>query len=181
MDALTQLAPSTPEIEMLREDPDFTEDWDIGPPSDPPDLREKSRGKVVELLVEWFFENFEDPVENTPWDGETGGYIYIWGGPYDAREQLWEAFGDAATEQAFEEAITEIEDRGCHWAPSDRRMQPEEPWNDVVRAKRRLLGALQNWDETRGVEFKEAKVAFYISDVALLLREHHRLQQCTNK
>jgi hypothetical protein len=179
--ATPQPAPTTPEIEVLREDSDFAETWDMGPPSAPPDLREKSREEVVALMVEWFFDNFEDPVENTPWDGETGGYVYIWGGPYDASIELEGAFGDAATEQALEEAIAEIEGKGWEWAPSDRRMQPEEPWSDVVSAKRRLMGTLQNWEETRGVGFKEAKASFYISDVALLLREHHRLQQCVNK
>jgi hypothetical protein len=183
MDALTtpQLAPRTLEIETLWQDSDLTETWDIGPPSAPPDLREKSRSKVVELMVEWFLENFEDPAENTPWDGETGGYIYIWGGPYDAREELEEAFGDAATEQALEKATNEIEDKGYDWAPSDQRIEPEKPWSEVIHAKRRLMGVLQNWNETRDGEFKEAKASFYISDVALLLREHYRLQQCDNK
>jgi hypothetical protein len=180
MDALTtpQLAPTTPEIETLRADSDFTETWDMGPPSAPPDLREKSRDEVVELLVEWFFDNFEDPVDNMPWDGEIGGYVYIWGGPYDAREELEEAFGDTATEQALEEAAAKIENKGWEWAPSERRMQPEEPEDEVIRAKRRLMGALQNWEETCGVGFNEARATFRISDVALLLREHHRLQQC---
>ena len=32
--------------------------------------------------------NFEDPANETPYESSEGGYIYIWGGPYDALEQL---------------------------------------------------------------------------------------------
>jgi hypothetical protein len=92
------------------------EGWDMGPPSTPPD--------IVELMVQWFFRNFEDPVQNTPWD--EGEYVFIWGGPFYAHDELEDAFGAAVTPQAIEEAVAKIEeDGGPQWAPSHSRMWPE--------------------------------------------------------
>jgi hypothetical protein len=90
--------------------------WDMGPPSNPPD--------IVELMVQWFFRNFEDPAQNTPWD--EGEYVFIWGGPFYARDELEYAFGTTVTPQAFEEAAAKIEEEGGpQWAPNIRRMRPE--------------------------------------------------------
>jgi hypothetical protein len=132
-----------PEIRALLEDSDLRQDWNMGPPSDPPNLRRKSRNRAVDLMVRWFLANFEDPVENTSRD--SGEWVYIWGGPYNARQELAAAFGDEATEQALEEAAARIEEEGWEWAPSDSRMRPEEPYNDVARAKRRLFAVIENW------------------------------------
>jgi hypothetical protein len=80
--------------------------WDMGPPSDPPD--------IVELIVQWFFQNFEDPAKSTPWD--EGEYVFIWGGPFNAHDELEYAFGSAVTEQALKEAADKIEAEGWEWA-----------------------------------------------------------------
>ena len=54
-------------------------------PSDFQDLEVEDQR---EKMQEWFYENYEDPVERTPYESAEGGYIYIWGGPYDAHEEL---------------------------------------------------------------------------------------------
>jgi hypothetical protein len=102
-----------------------TVSWDMGPPSSPPDISKMKCAIAVDAMVEWFFSNFEDPAERTPWD--EGKYVYIWGGPYDAREELYAAFGAAASERAIDAAVDRIEEDGFEWAPSGSRMQPEEP------------------------------------------------------
>ena len=90
--------------------------WDMGPLAAPPD--------IVDLMVQWFFRNFEDPVEYTPWD--EGEYVFIWGGPFYAREELEDVFGAVVTPQALERAVNKIEeDGGTEWAPSNNRMRPE--------------------------------------------------------
>jgi hypothetical protein len=95
------------------------EAWDMGPPSDPPDLHEV----CVEAMVDWFFKNFEDPAESTPRD--EGDWVYIWGGPYYARRELESAF-PYADERAIEDAVSSIEAEGCEWAPASLRMRLEE-------------------------------------------------------
>ena len=170
--------PKTPEIEALFTDPDLTPDIDTDPQSKPPDLRGKSHEEAIELMKEWFFENFEDPAHSTPWD--EGEYVYIWGGPYDAEEELRDAFDGAATEEAIEEAISGIESDGYEWAPHGNRVGPQEPKDEVIRAKQRLFGALRRWDEDRaadllngkpGADFTTSKLPVRVSDVATLLRE----------
>ncbi len=47
-----------------------------------------SQEEKIEKMREWFFDNFEDPVERTPYESREGGYIYIWGGPYEAHDEL---------------------------------------------------------------------------------------------
>ena len=83
---------------------------------------------AVEAMVQWFWVNFEDPAHETPWD--EGEYVFIWGGPYDAREELVDAFGSVASEHAIDEAVSKIEQEGWQWAPSASRIQPESPENE---------------------------------------------------
>jgi hypothetical protein len=107
--------------------------YEMGPPSPRPDIGKMDHEAAVEAMVKWFWENFEDPVENTPWDSEEGGYQYIWGGPCDAREELEDAFMEEparvfmneAIERAIAEAVNEVEQEGYEWVPSQSRMRPE--------------------------------------------------------
>lgn len=96
----------------------------VVPPSDAPSLEGLNSDERVEVMAEWFFENFDDPAQETPYEGE---YIYIWGGPYDAREQLGDAFASEATEDELEAAIDEVQSDGIYdWAPHGHRIQPED-------------------------------------------------------
>lgn len=60
------------------------------------DFKELTQEEKIEKMREWFFENYEDPVERTPYESKEGGYIFIWGGPYHAHEELcvFEGFVD---------------------------------------------------------------------------------------
>ena len=166
-----------PEILALWEDPDFAANWDMGSVSRPPDICGKNDSHAVELMVQWFFTNFEDPAEGTP--HHEGEFVFIWGDPFDAREELEAAFGNTATEQALEDAVTRIEEDCYEWAPSSNRMCQEEETDPVIRAKQRLMHAMEDWDtaHSNNTGFNEAEAVFRVSDVALLLREHHRLRR----
>ena len=60
---------------------------------------------------------YEDPAQNTPYDK---GYIYIWSGPYEARDEIGDEFGDLVSEDVVEAAVSEVERDGTfHWAPTD--------------------------------------------------------------
>jgi hypothetical protein len=160
--------------EELNADPDLVESWEMGPPSDPPDVRNLNVEDSADKMVEWFEENFEDPAHDTPWDG---GYVYIWGGPYHAHEVLEETFAAEVDEQAIKAAIKTVELRGFEWAPAQSRMQPEISYDPVIDAKQRLLAALRKWrvlDRHRG--WFKLKAKFSVRDVALLLLAHSRLR-----
>lgn len=87
----------------------------------PSQLKRLGRAKQLEYVLYWFWRNFEDPVHQTPHDSADGGYQYIWGGPYDAQEQLWDEFGDIVSEERLEEAVAEVERDGTvDWAPGPK-------------------------------------------------------------
>ena len=85
-----------------------------------------------EVLKAWFHRNFEDPAESTPHNSAEGGYQYIWGGPYDADEELrseFEQFG--VPEEVIGEVVEEVTKDGLYdWAPAHDRLA--EKWSDRI-------------------------------------------------
>jgi hypothetical protein len=81
-------------------------------------LKRLSKAKKREYMLYWFHRNFEDPVEETPYESAEGGYLYIWGGPYDARDELGDEFAGIVPDELIEEVVKEIEKNGTvDWAP----------------------------------------------------------------
>lgn len=105
-----------------------------GPTSGAPSLEGLADEEKISAIIEWFFLNFEDPAHNTPHDSAEGGYQYIWGGPYDAADELHGAFGDQASEDLIEVAATRVRDQDgiWDWAPSDGRILDEEDYDPVA-------------------------------------------------
>jgi hypothetical protein len=174
-----------PEIKPLLGDPDLTGDADRADThqvTNPPSLKGKSDEEAVETMVDWFQVNFEDSAESTPWDD--GEYVYVWGGPHDAREELENAFGEEASEEALEAAVARVESDGWEWAPSSNRIGPVAPTDSVVCAKRRLFDRLTHADPpiavregTPGEDFAAAEITIPARDAAVLLGELWRLKQ----
>ena len=165
---------NAPAWEDFLTDPDLMPSYDMGPPSEPPDLTGKRAAECAELMIEWFRDNFEDPSESTPRDD--GDWVYIWGGPYDAREELKDAFADQLGRFGSDTADTLIAAAshkldGWEWAPSESRMQPETPTNKIVAAKQSLMSTFTAADDA------DVKGTFKLNDVALILHELYRLQQ----
>lgn len=100
------------------------DDYEIG--ITPSRLKRLGKAKQREYLLAWFHSHFEDPAQETPYNSEEGGYLYIWGGPYDAREELDTEFGSFISEQVIEEAVQEIESDGLtEWAPGTNHADHE--------------------------------------------------------
>src|SRR5262245_34602401 len=90
-------------------------------------FRRMRKAEKRELMVRWFHENFENPAESLPYESAEGGYQWIWGGPYDAREQLFDKFGDFVPESLIEEVAEEVEREGVtDWSPTLRRDDDDE-------------------------------------------------------
>jgi REase_AHJR-like len=66
---------------------------------------------IVQILVDWFLLNYEDPAEGVPYEGE---YIYIFGGPYDATEELFNQFPNVS-ENVIQQAVNIIHHNGIDW------------------------------------------------------------------
>ena len=121
------------------ERPAILNTWDeiqLDPLTIPPDdFSGLSLDEAVEQITEWFFTNFEDPAHSTPYESAEGGYLYIWGGPYEARDIIENVFADTASEELIEAAVTAVEQEGHEWAPNSQRIQPpdDEPPDTVDR------------------------------------------------
>ena len=132
------------------------------------------RQEIIDEMVSWFFANYEDPVHEMPYIGKEGGYQYIRGGPYDAREVISDQFPDLP-ESWHEAAVAKIEEDGTvDWAPVDRGPDADEaPPAD-----------LEEWDDAEfpeqepGLQFKfgaDGRIELHHSDPPQP-DEHHELE-----
>lgn len=62
------------------------------------------------------FHAFQDPVEETRYDSGEGGYIWIWGGPYDAHEELMNEFSETVPEDVIKELADELSEISPEWS-----------------------------------------------------------------
>ncbi len=72
---------------------------------------------IIDGMVKWFKQNFEDPAESVTYVSREGGYQWQNGGPCDAREELENKFPEDP-EECIESAVREIEFDGTkEWSP----------------------------------------------------------------
>jgi len=93
------------------------------------ELAKLDPGDQIAIMRRWFYQNFEDPAERTPYESREGGYIYIWGGPYDAREELEQEFSGVVGDEVIEELVDELEQHCLEWTSADK---PEDDDQEVV-------------------------------------------------
>ena len=80
------------------------------------DLQSTDKESQIEVMKNWFFANFEDPVHHCPYISKEGGYQFIYGGPYDAEEQLFEMFSEYVSEEFIQELAKELEVDCYEWS-----------------------------------------------------------------
>tara|TARA_R110002072_G_scaffold71798_2_gene172209 strand:+ start:7776 stop:8900 length:1125 start_codon:yes stop_codon:yes gene_type:complete len=109
---------------------DHDDDRDLEDLFDPSEVASKeewadlTESEQIERMVFWFNRMFEDPQNQTPYAADKDSpynYEYIWGGPYDASEELSDQFSGIASEEAIEKAVEIVQDQDgiYEWAPSD--------------------------------------------------------------
>ncbi len=82
-------------------------------------FRHMRKAEKREAMIDWFHANFEDPAENTSYSTGEGGYLWNYGGPHDASEELYEKFDGIASQALIEEVILEVQRDGIlEWAPA---------------------------------------------------------------
>ncbi|MEM7729331.1 MAG: hypothetical protein AAF311_08650 [Pseudomonadota bacterium] len=103
-------------------------DFDLEHEPDEDDF-DSYRERAVEHMTEWFFSRFQDPVNRLPHNSREGGYLYIHGGPYDARDQISSEFADQYPEELIEEAIDAVEADGVvQWDSTDNSGYDDAPY-----------------------------------------------------
>jgi len=84
------------------------------------ELVNADRETQLGVMRTWFFQNYEDPAERTPYESSEGGYIWIWGGPYEAREELDSEFDGVVPNDVIEELASELDSICSEWAPTEK-------------------------------------------------------------
>jgi hypothetical protein len=95
------------------------------------DAEPYTKASITAFMTSWFLCNYENPVESCPHD--EGEFVFIWGGPYLAEEELQEQFGHLFDEQLIAEVAAQIDDEhdGYEWSgvpieEEDDRPDPEQ-------------------------------------------------------
>ncbi len=85
-------------------------------------FRRMPKDRKRDVMIEWFNANYEDPAQRTPYETAEGGYQWIWGGPYDAEEEIRGIFEGLVSEVLISEVVEEVQAEGLfEWAPTPRR------------------------------------------------------------
>ena len=84
------------------------------------DLPRLSDEEQRDVMATWFRERYEDPAEGTPYESAEGGYIWIWGGPYDAAEVLGDEFSDKVNQETIDSLAEDLASKCLDWAPIPR-------------------------------------------------------------
>ncbi|HHR6215156.1 TPA: hypothetical protein ACS705_001262 [Providencia alcalifaciens] len=122
-----------------------------------------SKTNQLEVMRNWFFENFEDPVHSCPYNGGDGGYAYIYGGPYDAREELQAMFEGYVKLDLIEELVSELQEECYDWSANSNNI---DDWYDDD-----LYSAVTSSEEPF-VKFNEN-----LNKIRLLAEEEHKDKQ----
>ena len=80
----------------------------------------------LEIMRDWFFNNYEDPVHSLPYESREGGYIWIYGGPYDAGQVLHDEFGELVSEEIIDRLAEELFDESPEWVEKIRLIDDDD-------------------------------------------------------
>lgn len=70
----------------------------------------------IEIMREWFFQNYQNPVHECPYNGREGGYLYIHGGPYNAENELVNEFIGTVGDDVISKLVDELEAECSEWS-----------------------------------------------------------------
>jgi hypothetical protein len=93
----------------------------------------------LRMMEVWFRDNYEDPAERTPYESAEGGYIWIWGGPYNAHDVLQNEFGGSIPDALIERLADELSGECPEWAPIPSEDDYDQSLFEVVSANEDAL------------------------------------------
>jgi hypothetical protein len=100
-------------------------------------LRLADKETQISVMKTWFLQHYEDPAEHTPHESKEGGYIYIWGGPYESIEELEAEFGNLVSKEVIKKLSEELDKISEKWSGKPR----QEGFDDY------LITAIANFSE----------------------------------
>jgi len=98
----------------------------------------------ISYMRDWFYSQFEDPAQNTPYESAEGGYQYIWGGPYYAIDVLMDNYEDIASKEAIEKLVSELNNESSIWTGRPDREDYSKYYYDNISVNTAYHGNLIN-------------------------------------
>ncbi|WP_440640096.1 hypothetical protein ACSHT2_01650 [Bradyrhizobium sp. PUT101] len=107
-------------------------------------VKKLPKQKRIEVAVSWFLQRFQDPAIETPYETREGGYQYIWGGPYDAADEIGNEFASILSDAEVEDAVEKVQEDGIYdWAPirtddleeANDQSRDLNTWSDIGQSK----------------------------------------------
>lgn len=96
----------------------------IRPEPDDGDVVDKAL--AIKEMVDWFNNHFQDPVNRLPYESAEGGYQWIYGGPYNAQEELDDNYSHRYSEDLINKAVELIQNDGT-WLWDNREEFEQDP------------------------------------------------------
>jgi hypothetical protein len=101
-----------------------------------------------EIMMNWFAARYEDPVHRTPYDSSEGGYIWIYGGPFDAEEELRGEFEGIVDDKIIEDLAESLSHECSDWTNTQSEDDYDQDLLDVVGPNANALPTLLEALET---------------------------------
>jgi len=95
--------------------------------------------KTESEMEGWFSKNYDDPANFLPYDSQEGGFQYLYGGPYELDELLYEEFGERYPDQYIKKVIEGLEhqygDVGWAKKPDENEgyVESDDPYDPKIR------------------------------------------------
>lgn len=83
-------------------------------------FKRMGKEKQAEVAERWFRERYEDPANRTPYESAEGGYIWIYGGPFEAEEVLREEFEGVIKEDVLSDLVENLQGECWDWTHTSR-------------------------------------------------------------
>jgi hypothetical protein len=121
-------------------------------------LKEADPEVQKEVMEIWFRARFEDPVHSCPHNSQEGGYQFIYGGPYEADEELQAQFSDLIPYEVIEELAEELTNECGEWSgdssvcPDDFSEWDYEPSAELPQHLQTFHNSIQNVEALLAVD-----------------------------
>jgi len=101
-----------------------------------------------DVMESWFRSRYEGPRERTPYDSEEGDYVWIWGGPYDAHDELRAEFGGVVPDEVIARLADDLDSESVEWAPVASQEDYDHVLLDAVSSNANALPTFKEALET---------------------------------
>lgn len=108
------------------------------------DIKKLDPNTQKNIMRNWFYSNFEDPTNHTPYESKEGGYTYIWGGPFDARYELENMFTNYGSAESINELVSELESICTEWSGKISSEAYDEYYYSVIYDNYEFTETLKN-------------------------------------